>query len=311
MLEASADKFKRGTFMFWNHPTRTEEANRPEGNLDHLAAVTTTDARWDANGPKGPGLYAEAKVMADYAERVEERAPHIGLSIRAGGTGTGRMVEGKPELASIDYVESVDYVTKAGRGGLALAEAARDAGLLDLTESEATMPLTEQELAQLRESLLAPTNSQVTRLLEAELRRDALAHGAKVLKGIELPSVSKERVIQSVIERALPKDAAGNLDLAKLTEAYTEAAKEEGVYVASLTGGRGVRGFGPSPAPAPVVDAKEAERQAEYDKRFDGRAVKVFESILGGNAAAAKLAFEGRPGDLDDEFGDLEGEGGF
>ena len=127
--------FRKGTLMYWNHATAAEEAARPEGDLNNLAAILTSDARYEKNGAKGPGLYAEAKVMADYAQKIEERAPHIGLSIRAGGKGSGKTVNGKPELKSIDYAESVDYVTKAGRGGLALAEAAREAGLLPALET--------------------------------------------------------------------------------------------------------------------------------------------------------------------------------
>lgn len=131
VLERDGPKvFKKGLLMYWNHATAAEESARPEGDLDNLAAILTKDAWYDKNGAKGPGLYSEAKVMADYAQKVEERAPFIGLSIRAGGKGTGKLVNGKPELASIEYAESVDYVTKAGRGGIALAEAARDAGLL-------------------------------------------------------------------------------------------------------------------------------------------------------------------------------------
>jgi hypothetical protein len=131
VLERDGPKvFKKGMLLFWNHPTKAEESARPEGDLNHLAAILTKDAYYDRDHSKGPGLYAEAKVMADYAQKIEERAPFIGLSIRAGGKGTGKMINGKPELASIDYAESVDYVTRAGRGGLALAEAARDAGLL-------------------------------------------------------------------------------------------------------------------------------------------------------------------------------------
>ena len=138
VLERDGPKvFKAGTLMFWNHPTRAEEAARPEGDLDNLAAILTKDAWYDANGKKGPGLYSEAKVMADYAQKVEDRAPFIGLSIRAGGKGSGRVVNGKPELASIDHAESVDYVTKAGRGGMALVEAARGAGLLPMETKEA------------------------------------------------------------------------------------------------------------------------------------------------------------------------------
>ena len=80
---AESKVFKAGTQMFWNHDTDNEESQRPEGDLNRLAAVTTTDARWEEAGKDGPGLYATAKVFSDYADKVKEMGPHIGLSIRA------------------------------------------------------------------------------------------------------------------------------------------------------------------------------------------------------------------------------------
>ena len=249
-LEEAAPLFKPGTLMFWNHPTAAEESARPEGDLNNLAAITTTPARWDANGVKGPGLYAEAKVMADYADRVAERAPHIGLSIRAGGEGTGRMVDGKPELKKITYVESVDYVTKAGRGGLALAEAARNAGILPKPTQEASMDA--EELKLLRES--------VARLSGKEMRREAIQEGARILRDVDLPDAAKEYVIETVLKEALPlKDGA--LDVAKLTESVNAEAKRFG---AAIGAGSRVTGMG---AGAPVVEITEAQRKAQAEAR--------------------------------------------
>ena len=79
--------FPGGTKMYWNHATAAEEASRPEGNLDHLAAVTTSAATWDENGPKGPALYSDAEAYPHYEERIKAMAPDIGVSIRAYGEG--------------------------------------------------------------------------------------------------------------------------------------------------------------------------------------------------------------------------------
>jgi hypothetical protein len=54
---AESKVFKAGTQMFWNHDTDAEESARPEGDLNRLAAVTTSDAQWNESGVDGPGLY--------------------------------------------------------------------------------------------------------------------------------------------------------------------------------------------------------------------------------------------------------------
>jgi len=55
--------FAKGLQMFWDHQTEAQEVEKPEGSLNDLAAVFISDARWDENGVKGPGLYAETPVI--------------------------------------------------------------------------------------------------------------------------------------------------------------------------------------------------------------------------------------------------------
>jgi len=281
VLKREAAKFKPGTLMFWNHPTRAEEAARPEGNLDNLAAITTSQGVWKDNGPKGPGIYAEAKVMADYAEKVNERAPHIGLSIRAGGERDGsRVVEGKPVLKEFSYIESVDYVTKAGRGGLALAEAARDAGILPIQE----VSMTEAEAKQLIEAATAP-------LRQRALRGDAREEAARLLRDIELPEAAKTKITERAIA-SVPTTAAGELDTTKLRECIVAEAKTEADYLASIVGSGKVRGMGSAPAvPAPKpedIAAREAQAKSEFESD-----VALFESF-GMERTAAEFAAKGR-----------------
>ncbi len=108
-----------GTHMYLDHPTATEDRDRPVRTVKDLAGVLAEDARWD---PETQSLVAEAKIYSGYRTMLDEMADDIGLSIRAtaeqarDGSIT-RIVEGL----------SVDFVTRAGRGGkvLQILESAR------------------------------------------------------------------------------------------------------------------------------------------------------------------------------------------
>lgn len=295
VLERDGPKiFKTGTLMFWNHATRAEEASRPEGDLDNLAAIISKDSYYDANGKQGPGLYAEAKVMADYAEKIEARAPHIGLSIRAGGTGTGKMVNGKPELATLDYAESVDYVTKAGRGGLALAEAARDAGILDLQEvsmtKEEIQALLLTETAGLRAEI-ATLKAETNPLRERAIKGDAAVTAGRILATLAFPEAARQLVIDTVLREAVPM-LNGALEETKFTEIVTQESKRVGAVLSNFSGGARVIGMGSYNAPAPVDPAKLREAKAlelQESKDLTAQEEAIFGSLMN-DPAAAKAA---------------------
>lgn len=111
-----------GTQMFLDHPGRAEERDRPERSVRDLAAVLETDAFWDPQGSDGPGLYATARVIPTMAGIIDGLAEHIGVSIRGYGES-----DRDGTITALTAVESVDFVTRAGRGGkvLELLEAAR------------------------------------------------------------------------------------------------------------------------------------------------------------------------------------------
>jgi hypothetical protein len=120
--------FRAGTQMFLDHPTADEDAGRPERSVKDLAAVLTTDARWDE---ARRSLVAEAKPMPLYRDLLNDAdfVEAVGLSIRAGGIAEHGTAEGRSGMIiqRITEAQSVDFVTRAGRGGkvLALLESAR------------------------------------------------------------------------------------------------------------------------------------------------------------------------------------------
>lgn len=116
--------FPAGTHMYLDHPSATESMDRPERSVRDLAAVLTSPATFDQGA-----LYAEARVFGPFQQLLSEQADAIGVSIRAAGTAEYGEADGRDGMVVTALTEglSVDFVTKAGRGGaiVSLLEAAR------------------------------------------------------------------------------------------------------------------------------------------------------------------------------------------
>lgn len=109
-LEAAATDgvFPAGTQMFIDHPGETESQDRPERTLRDLAAVLAEDAYYDA---ETQALVAEATVFKPWQAELAEKKDAIGVSIRTYAEFDGNVV------AKLLETISVDFVTRAGRGG--------------------------------------------------------------------------------------------------------------------------------------------------------------------------------------------------
>ena len=110
---AAAEKaFPKGTFGFVNHATESEGNERPEGDLEKLIWVTLEDAY-----VRDGALVAETRVLSRYRQFIEDVHEDIGASIRAAAevrdTKDGRIIE----RIIPNVFNSVDAVTRAGRGG--------------------------------------------------------------------------------------------------------------------------------------------------------------------------------------------------
>lgn len=270
--------FKASTHVYLNHPTAAEEASRPEGDVANLAGVLATDATYHESHAKGPGLYARMKVFADHAQMVEEKAAHVGMSIRAAGIAeSGKTQDGLPVLKELTHAESVDVVTRAGAGGMILTEAARTANPTQEDSMDAA------ELTKLQEGLAAQTALN-QRLLERAIKGDAREEANRILKTTSLVEAARERVTETVLRDLPIKDGA--LDGEAFTKRVDEAAKAEGAYVAALVGSGRVTGMG---APVVVIDAKEAEKRGADSTRMRESRVRSYMD-LGLPKAAAEAA---------------------
>ena len=266
--------------MYLNHPTAAEEAARPEGDVKNLAGVLSTAAVYHEAHAKGPGLYARMKVFADHAQTVEEKAPHVGMSIRASGVAEARkMIHGVPVLKELTSAESVDVVTKAGAGGMILTEAARAENKQEVSDMDA------DKIQKLQESL-EKTQAQ---LALREARADAKEQAAVLLESVSLPAAAKSDVISRVVEAVPMKDGA--LDSEKLKEMVESEAKRIGKVISESVGGGRVTGFGASLA---VESDPKAEKKARKEaERLREGAVDVFASLMGNRSAAERAVGKG------------------
>ena len=266
-----------GIHIYLNHPTAAEEAARPEGDVKNLAGVLTTAAIYNESHPKGEGLYARMKVFQDHAQLVEEKAAHVGMSIRASGVAeSGKRQDGLPILKELTGAESVDVVTRAGAGGMILTEAARTAKEGDMTLEEAR-------------ALIAKENAPIRLRL---LKDDAKEETYKILEGLSLHDETKQRIIERVLE-GTPPEKDGVLDVAKLRESVVAIARKEGEYASKLTGGGRVFGMGPSFASVETDPEKlrEAEKkQRKQQKRMREATEDIYTDLLGSRDAAKRVA---------------------
>lgn len=311
--------FTKALKGFWNHPTAMEEAERPEGDLNALAMELVSDARYEANGPAGPGLYADAKVFGPYREAINELAPHIGVSIRASGPvkwGSAEGREGKI-VQGISAAKSCDFVTLPGAGGeiIELFEAARvhsrpegtrrkpaivpptqEGNVNEQQFQEAVSRLeTQNQAVAEQNAALAKQNEalvqQAARFREALLLREARDVVQTSLSKETLPDVTRARLVESLAANP-PITDAGELDKPAFATRISEAVKAEVTYLTQAAGyGSGrIEGMGPNGLPggqAPSEDAVKAEAAATASLTESFRA-------LGMSEKEAAIAAKGR-----------------
>lgn len=312
LLKENADKFIAGLHMYWDHPTVTEEWQRPERTLRDLAGALVEEAEWKDEGWSGPGIYAKAKVFKDYKETVDEIAPHIGISIRAYGTTHVGEAEGDSGdiVDSIVAVASADFVTLPGRGGKikSMFESLRsnddkdepqrkDAPVDDVLKKQYESRIQELE-AQLTEAkgnlATAQTELEEARGETALLREAVVLSEAKTAVEAELgkdkydglPEMSKTRLAEAVSAKPPVKD--GSLDKEELVRVVEAKVKAEVDYLSKLGFGK-VVGLG---------ESRNPDEDAENDANESGNGTpdKLEESFkrLGLSESRAKIAAGGR-----------------
>lgn len=196
--EAGRDQiWPAGTHMYLDHPSATEAIDRPERSVKDLAAVLTTPATY-ADG----ALWAETQVFSPFQQLLAEKKDAIGVSIRAAGTAEYGEAEGRDGLIVTKLTEgiSVDFVTRAGRGGeivellesarTALEEAVSDKPWSDFSAADYTIEqwraaclIGPDEQSDSKSDYSLPVKEPDGTLNRAAVHAAAGAHGVTAVKG--------------------------------------------------------------------------------------------------------------------------------
>lgn len=293
---AGTSVYRENTQMFWDHPKKSDVYDRPERSIRDLAGILTEAGHYEANGPKGPGIYARMRAFPEFAEALKSLAPHIGLSHYARGPWKEGEAEGRkgPIIEAITDVRSVDFVTLPGRGG-AILEAFREAaGEAQIPEQKPEEPMTgekpltlesirtehpdivealraefensatlkEAQEAQKKklaeaEAALAEAKGEAARLKEAQTLIAARAFVEAKVAGAQIPDLTKARIVEALSRAPVLKDGA--IDETAYAAAIEAAVKQEAEYLAKVLGAGKVVSMGGAPAGGATLEEAHKE----------------------------------------------------
>jgi hypothetical protein len=245
LKEYGPSVFAAGTKVFMNHPSASEDNDRPERDVHQLAGKLISDAIFMEDG-----LFADVQFYSHYAPIIKEMAGDVGLSIHALGEAKLGEAEGRegPIIESLvaDPLTSVDVVTVAGAGGkfISLLESykSQDASI-DLIEESVTegnrMSITKEELdaavVAIQEAFveaISPLRESVSVLVEAATPAETDADVQ------EITSLDPVEVAEKFNESGLPKVALQRVSESLKSETNTktvdELIEEEKAYADSI-----------------------------------------------------------------------------
>ena len=187
-LAESAPLFKAGTEMFIDHPTESEEWERPERSIRDYAGVFLEDATVGEDG----ALYTVCKVFSGVNDLIRDKWEHIGVSINAW---CNEPIAETGVVPVFTGVRSVDFVTAPGAGG----------GIVDLLESKRNNNLTKEEgMDKEIESAFSELRTEFASLIEAL--------GSKLDSVVASITEAKAEEVEEKVEESAPVDVDSMID---------------------------------------------------------------------------------------------------
>ncbi len=230
-LAESAPLFKAGTEMFIDHPTETEEWERPERSIRDYAGVFLEDATVGEDG----ALYTVCKVFSGVNELIKDKWEHIGVSINAW---CADPISENGIVPPIAGVRSVDFVTTPGAGGaiIDLLESNRNDNYVKEAgmdkEIESKFDELKGEIASAIEALSSKLEAAVATIQEAKAGEpteeasvdvDSVLEAGRKIAESGLPEAAIVRVRESV-KAGADVDSALESERAYLKEAVAATA---------------------------------------------------------------------------------------
>lgn len=231
-LAESAPLFKAGTEMFIDHPTETEEWERPERSIRDYAGVFLEDATVGEDG----ALYTVCKVFSGINELIKDKWEHIGVSINAWCDQPIAETGVVPVFAG---VRSVDFVTAPGAGGAIVDLLESNRNNNSIKEGTVDEKLLESKFDELKASLVEAISSKVEsavaaiqeakveepaeKVEEASVDVDSVLEAGKKIAESGLPEAAVARVREAV-KKGADVDSALEAERAYIKEAVAATA---------------------------------------------------------------------------------------
>lgn len=247
LAEYGPKVFKAGTKVYMNHPTLTEESDRPERDVHELAGKLVGNAIF-----KEGALYGDIQFYSHYAPIIAEMAEDVGLSIRAYGEARMGEADGRqgPIIEALveNPLTSVDVVTVAGAGGkfISLLESykAKDELASSQMEEGNEMSITKEEfeaaIADLKTTFveaLSPLRESVSVLVESAAAEPEEESETEAVEDAA-PALDPVDVAEKFNESGLPKIALQRvseaLKSADNSKTVDELIEDEKAYANSL-----------------------------------------------------------------------------
>jgi hypothetical protein len=248
VIEADgARTWPSGTHMYIDHPTESEEIERPERSIRDLAGVLEGDPVYD---PNAKALVGKMRVMEQFKPLVASIGKHIGVSIRASATGQWGKAEGREGRVMTGLVQgySVDLVTKAGAGGAIISaiESARSSFPVQMSgpggrpkEARIMAELTAEQAAALTDALSKHTSAVEANTAAIAAHDAAEAEKAKKDEPQPLDAVTLATTLaESGLPKALYPDVTALIEKGQSAEEAVEAIKAKRDAVVAESGGK-------------------------------------------------------------------------
>jgi len=274
-----------GLKMYADHPTETEEKERPERSIREWVA-TLKDVTCDESGTiTGVAEIIEPWLMQKLASlRDKEMLSEMGISINAVGSASKATIDGVETLAieKLERANSVDFVTEPGAGGqvtLYESDRQRNVDLVELAtlkerrpdlvkaiETNVRSEITKEVKKHMEDTeRITELEGQITTLTK---ERDDLKEAAEKAEKDKAKAEAQATIKEAVDKAELP-DAAKERLVERFKDAESAAGIEEAIqsevdYIAKLAESGKVKGLGASQANS----EKDKEALKESFKRM-------------------------------------------
>ena len=256
-----------GLKMYADHPTETEEKERPERSIREWVA-TLKDVTCDESGTiTGVAEIIEPWLMQKLAAlREKKMLGDMGISINAVGSASKSTIDGVETdvIEKLERANSVDFVTEPGAGGVVtLYESDRNRNV-DLVELAILKERRPDLIKAIEAGVRAEITKEVKKAMENEdkikelegqietltTERDGLKEAAEKAEKDKVKAEAQAAIKEAVEKAELP-DAAKAVLLERFKDSETADGIEEAItsekdYIAKLAEAGKVKNLGPS-----------------------------------------------------------------